>query len=134
MIRLQRVLAISAAAMFSLSLTACGSDSGSADCAAPTIELGEASAEQQMVIKGKYYFDDCYDTGQQGTPPATQDIEISVDYDGSSTTVGTVDAEADGTFTATFDAPDLPADGPETGKIVAKSGQHEATIEFTVAK
>lgn len=137
MIRVQRVLpsasAALSAAVLVLALAACGQD-GSADCAAPSIELGTPTEDAQMVINGKNFFTECYDTGQAGTPPASTNIDLSVEYGGETIELGTVDADADGTFHATYDMPQLAADGPEQGKIIATGGTSDATLEFTVAK
>jgi len=66
-------------------------------------------------IEGEFFFDDCYDTGQPGTPPATRDIELRLVTPGATPRtflLATVDADEDGEVHTTVAVPDDVPAGP----------------------
>jgi hypothetical protein len=99
-----------------LVLAGCGGSTtdAAASCAGPavTVEPTAFAAGDSVRVEGTRYFDDCYDTGQTGTPPATQDIVVRLTTSGGTPKafpLATVDAHGDGEFTASVRIPvDVP--------------------------
>jgi hypothetical protein len=107
-----------AGALAALLLAGCGvSSTAGASCAGPLVTVTPATftAGDRVRVEGQFFFDDCYDTGQLGTPPATQDIEFRLVTPGASTrtfVLTTVDADEDGEVDTTVDIPDDVPAGP----------------------
>ena len=88
-----------------------------ASCAGPllTVTPTTFAAGDRVRIEGEFFFDDCYDTGQPGTPPATEDIELRLVTSGTPSrtiVLTTVDAHQDGEVHTTVDIPDDVPAGP----------------------
>jgi hypothetical protein len=106
-----------AGALAVLLVGGCASSSAGASCAGPNLTVTPASvaAGDRVRIEGEFFFDECYDTGQPGTPPATRDIELRLVTPGAATRtfrLATVDADDDGEIGTTVDIPDDVPAGP----------------------
>lgn len=107
-----------AAGVLALLLVAgCATSSAGASCAGPNVTVTPATfaAGDRVRIEGEFFFDDCYDTGQPGTPPATRDIELRLVTPGASSrafVLTTVDAARDGSVDTTVAIPDDVPPGP----------------------
>jgi hypothetical protein len=107
-----------AVAVTGLLLAGCATESGSAaSCAAPIVRVTPAAFApgDEVRVSGGGFFDDCYDTGQPGTPPATQDIEVRLLTTGDPAetfVLATVDADEDGGIEARSRTPDDVPPGP----------------------
>lgn len=110
-----------------------GSDRTSATCAAPYIDTrasvqpgGPAGspplvAGQTVTFHGHGYFADCYDTGQEGTPPPIDTVVLVVEMpDGRRTELDPVHPDRNGTFAVELA---IPADSePGTLRIFEDHG------------
>jgi hypothetical protein len=107
-----------AAGVLALLLVAgCATSSAGASCAGPNVTVTPATfaAGDRVRIEGEFFFDDCYDTGQPGTPPAIRDIELRLVTPGAATrtfVLATVDADEDGEVDTTVAVPDDVPAGP----------------------
>ena len=89
--------------------------SAGASCAGPFVTASPTSfaAGDHVRVAGEFFFDDCYDTGQPGTPPATRGIEFRLVTSGARTFVlTTVDADDGGELHTTVAIPDDVPAGP----------------------
>ena len=84
-----------------LALMACSADGGggSASCAAPQLRVddGRVAAGQQVTVTGRSFFDDCFDQGEEGDPPASRGVKLTLRQGGEAYDLGAADAQADGT-------------------------------------
>ncbi len=124
-----------AASVVALTLLAgCEEPSASASCAGPQVVAAPstfAPGEEVQVGAGGL-FDDCHDTGQPGTPPATQDVEFRLVTSGDDPrtfVLATVDANEDGTVDTAVRIPDDVPPGP--ARIEAAHGA-PVVVEVTV--
>jgi hypothetical protein len=107
-----------AAGVLALLLVAgCATSSAGASCVGPNLTVTPATfaAGDHVRIEGEFFFDDCYDTGQPGTPPATRGIELRLVTPGAATrtfVLATVDADEDGEVDMTVAVPDDVPAGP----------------------
>jgi len=107
-----------AAGVLALLLVAgCATSSAGASCVGPNVTVTPATfaAGDPVRIEGEFFFDDCYDTGQPGTPPATRDIELRLVTPGATPrtfVLATVDADEDGGVDTTVAVPDDVPAGP----------------------
>ncbi len=100
-----------------LLMAGCATSSAGASCAGPIVTVTPATfaAGDRVRIEGEFFFDDCYDTGQPGTPPATRDIELRLVTPGAAPrtfVLATVDADEDGEVDTTVAVPDDVPAGP----------------------
>ena len=87
-----------AAALVTLVLLAgCGSDDGSAACAAPetTVSPGRVAVGDDLLVTGRHFAEGCYDTGQGGRQRASQDVPVVLEQDGRTWRLGSADAAED---------------------------------------
>jgi hypothetical protein len=106
-----------AAIAASLLLTGCGDSGAAAGCVGPQVEATPATlaAGDEVRVTGRWFFDDCYDTGQPGTPPATQDVELRLVTGGDPAqtfVLATVDADGEGRIDTAITLPDDVPAGP----------------------
>jgi hypothetical protein len=105
-------------AVTALLLAGCdGTPSAGASCAGPVITVTPSrfAAGDEVRLEGKWLFDDCYDTGQRGTPPATRDVEFRLVPSGDpgrTFLLTTTDAARDGTVDTEVRIPDDVPPGP----------------------
>jgi hypothetical protein len=123
--------AVAAAAV--LLLAGCSDSGAAASCAGPqtTVTPTTFAAGGEVRVAGEFFLDDCYDTGQTGTPPATQDIEIRLIPSGKGAetfVLTTVDADEDGRIDTSVRVPDDVPPGP--ARIEAGFGA-PAAVEVT---
>jgi hypothetical protein len=100
-----------------LLMAGCATSSAGASCAGPNVTVTPATfaAGDRVRIVGEFFFDDCYDTGQPGTPPAARDIELRLVTAGAAPrtfVLATVDADEDGEVDTTVAVPDDVPAGP----------------------
>jgi hypothetical protein len=107
-----------AGALAVLLLAGCAvTSTAGASCVGPQVTVTPTTfgAGDRVRVEGEYFFDDCYDGGQPGNPPATRDIEFRLvpSEAGARTFVLTaVDADDDGEVDTTVDIPDDVPAGP----------------------
>jgi hypothetical protein len=122
-----RVVAVAA-----LLLTGCGGGtSPEGACAGPMVTLssGTVAAGGEVRVRSGGLWSDCYDTGQQGTPPPSEDVAVQFQPQGSSTSVelATVDADEEGRIDVSVTIPAGTPAGPAEVVILGSS----ATVVVT---
>jgi hypothetical protein len=100
-----------------LLLAGCASSTAGASCAGPQVSVTPTTfaAGDTVQVEGQWFFDDCYDGGQPGNPPATHDIAFRLVPSGAGARtfpLTTVDADQDGEVDTTVDIPDDVPAGP----------------------
>ncbi|QAY70764.1 hypothetical protein [Xylanimonas protaetiae] len=82
---------------------------GAASCVAPEVSAPAGAAPgAQIEVDGRHFFDDCFDTGQAGTPAGTTGMEPVLTVDGVRHDVDLVeplDADAEGRWTVRLAVP-----------------------------
>jgi len=116
-----------------LVLTACGSPGAAASCVGPQVNVTPTTfaAGDEIRVAGEFFWDDCYDGGQPGTPPATENVVVRLVPAGAAATtfvLTTVDADEDGDIDTAARVPDDVPPGP--ARIEAGSGR-PVTVEVT---
>jgi hypothetical protein len=100
-----------------LLLAGCASSTAGASCVGPqmTVTPTTVAAGDSVQVEGQWFFDDCYDGGQPGNPPATQDVDLRLVTSGAAArtfVLTTVDADDDGEVHTTVAIPDDVPAGP----------------------
>jgi hypothetical protein len=116
-----------------LLLAGCGSTGAAASCTGPQVTVTPATfaAGDEVRVAGDFFWDDCYDGGQAGTPPATRDVEIRLVTSGDAPetlALTTVDADEDGGIDTAVRVPDDVPPGP--ARIEAGFGE-PVTVQVT---
>ena len=105
-----------AAAVVLLVTAGCGTpgDEAAAGCAGPDVRLSPATAApgDDVRVRARFLWSECYDTGQPGTPPPRQDVRVTFTAEGRTVLLATVDAEPGGTLDTTVQVPDDALPGP----------------------
>ena len=110
--------AVPVVALAVLLLPGCDLTTGvGASCVGPqvTVTPTTVAAGDRVQVEGQWFFDDCYDSGQPGNPPATQDVALRIVPSGSAARtfdLATVDADENGEVHATVAIPDDVPPGP----------------------
>lgn len=101
-----------------------GASSGDAACAGPltTVSSGQVAPGGDLRVQVSNVFADCYDTGQEGTPPPARDVVISLWPEGASygRELDRVDADQDGRIDVTVRIPDDVTAGPASLHVGAE--------------
>ena len=102
-----------------LLLAGCGgSPSIEGACAGPqvTVSSGQVAPGGELRVQAQNLWADCYDTGQPGTPPPQQDVDITLEPDDVAGTfrLAEVDADGDARIDVTVRVPDDVPAGPAT--------------------
>lgn len=89
-----------AAALAATGATLLGAHTSRADasCAAPITYVPKGVRVRSgavVTVKGKFFLADCYDTGQQGTPPPMKHVVLKLRQHGHVWRLGVADAKAD---------------------------------------
>ena len=105
-----------------LALIGCGgTPSTQGGCTGPmtTLSAGQVVPGGELRVQARFVWADCYDTGQQGTPPPQQDVVIGLWPEGASagTELTTVDADEDGRIDVTVRIPDDVPVGPASLRV-----------------
>jgi hypothetical protein len=103
------------AAVVLLAAAGCGGESGAqASCAGPDVRVAPATVApgDDIRVQARFLFSDCYDTGQTGTPPPSQDVRVAFRAGDRTSPLATLDAEPDGTIDTTIQVPDDALPGP----------------------
>jgi hypothetical protein len=97
--------AVAAAALL---LAGCSSPGAAASCAGPfvTVTPDTFAPGEEVRVAGEFFRDDCYDTGQTGTPPASKDVEIRLVTPEDTFVLTTADPDDEGDLDTAVRIPD----------------------------
>lgn len=99
-----------------LAVAGCGSgDSGArAGCGGPDVRLTPTAVApgDDVRVRARFLWADCYDSGQQGTPPPLRDVAVTFRTGDRTVPLATLQPEPDGTMDTTVQVPDDAAPGP----------------------
>ena len=117
-VQLMRARALLATAAV-LVLPGCGgTPAAQGGCTGPQVTLssGQVAPGGELRIQARFVWADCYDTGQPGTPPPQQDVEIALEPRDVAGTfrLAEVDADSDARIDVTVRVPDDVPAGPAT--------------------
>ncbi len=114
-----------------LAAAGCGSSGGApqASCAGPQVSVSPATAApgDEVRVRGRFFLTDCYDTGQTGTPPPSQDLAVAFRAGERTVPLATLDAAPDGTIDTTVRVPDDAP--PGAAQIAVGSATAELVVE-----
>jgi hypothetical protein len=114
-------------------LVAAGCASGNtgvaAGCGGPEVRLAPTTAApgDDVRLRARFLWSDCYDTGQRGTPPPLRGVPVTFQADGRTVRLATVDAEPDGSLDMVVRVPEDAA--PGDARILVGSAAADITVE-----
>jgi hypothetical protein len=121
----------SVAVVVLLALAGCGSgDRGAqAGCAGPDVRLTPTTVApgDDVRVRARFVWAECYDTGQTGTPPPERDVSVTFRTGDRTVSLATLDAEPDGRIDTTVRIPYGAA--PGTAQIAVDFATAEVIVE-----